>query len=71
MYTALSDFCETNNENAEAVLFSMLLTTLKGNGKPELAKVEHLWTEQADNVFLLMSALLFVFLNKPHDWLHT
>lgn len=51
MYTALSDFCETNNENAEAVLFSMLSTTLKGNGKSELAKVEHLWTEQADNVF--------------------
>lgn len=46
MYTALSEFCETNNEIAEDVLFSMLLTTLKDSGKTELAKkVEYLWTE--------------------------
>lgn len=48
MYTALS---ETNNEIAEDVLFSMLSTTLKDNGKTALAKkVEYLWTEQAGNV---------------------
>lgn len=51
MYTALSEFCETNNEIAEDVLFSMLSTTLKDNGKTTLAKkVEYLWTEQAGNV---------------------
>lgn len=47
----MSDFCETNTENAEDVLFSMLSNTLKDNGKPELAKkVQHLWTARADNV---------------------
>lgn len=33
MYTALSDFCETSNENSEAVIF--LMRSLKDNGKPE------------------------------------
>ena len=51
MYTALSDFCQTNNENAEDVLFSMLTTTLQDNGIAELAKkVNYLWIEQVDNV---------------------
>ena len=51
MYTALSDFCQTNNKNAEDVLFSMLSTTLQDNGKAELAKkVDYLWTEQVANV---------------------
>lgn len=37
MYENLSDFCESNNEEVEDVLFSML-TTLFDEGKAELAK---------------------------------
>lgn len=40
MYENLSDFCESNNEELEDVLFSML-TTLFDKGKAELAKNRH------------------------------
>ena len=50
MFNNLSEFCESHNEDAEDVLFSMLTTTLNDKGKRELAKkVEYLWTEQTDN----------------------
>ena len=46
----LSESCQSHNEDAEDVLFSMLTTTLHDKGKTELAKkVEYLWTEQTDN----------------------
>lgn len=58
MYPALSDVCHTNNENAEGVLFSILMTTLQDNGKAELAKkVNYLWTERVDNVLSVDESL--------------
>ena len=51
MYENLSDFCESNNEEVEDVLFSMLTTTLFDKGKAKLAKkINSLWTEQTENV---------------------
>ena len=38
MYDNLSDFCESNNEEIQDVLFSMLTTTLFDKGKGELEK---------------------------------
>ena len=38
MYENLSDFCESNNEDVEDDLFSMLTTTLFDKGKAELPK---------------------------------
>jgi len=38
MYENLSDFYESNNEDIEDVLFTMLTTALFDKGKAELAK---------------------------------
>jgi len=49
-----SDFCESHSEDAEDVLFSMLITTLTGKGKTELAKkVDYLWTAQTENALTI------------------
>ena len=51
MFSMLNEFCDSNNENAEDVLFSMLATTLHDNSKKQLAmEIEYLWEQQKDYV---------------------
>jgi len=51
MFSMLNEFCDSNNENAEDVLFSMLATMLHDNSKKELAKkIQYLWEQQKDYV---------------------
>ena len=58
MYENLSDFYESNNEDVEDVLFTILTTALFDKGKAELAKkINSLWTEQTENVLTVDECL--------------
>ena len=50
MFCMLNEFCDSNNEIAEDVLFSMLVTTLRDNSKELAKKIEYLWEQQTDYV---------------------